>query len=212
MIPGDPPPEIPPPGREPPSPTSVPSPTIAWPPPDGAATDDLASRLRRDRRLLLRGPLDDETCTRACAELMLLDGTSSRPVEVLLSSDGGPVAAVTGLLDVLALMRAPVDTRCIGGVSGTAAVVLASGTGSRAAGPSARISLRIADHHEVSGTATDLAQRADEARAARDRLAAHVANATRLTVDEAAAAFDRGEPLTAAAAVDAGIIDEVAHR
>ncbi len=211
MIPADPPPEIPVPGAPPGRPAPVPSPTVVWPPPDDA-DDDLATRLRRHRRLLVRGPLDDEACTRASAELMLLDGTSAEPVEVLISSDGGPVEAVTGLLDVLDLMRAPVDTRCIGGARGTAAVLLASGTGTRTAGPAARVGLRIADRYDVHGTAADLALRADEAHVARERLADRLAGVSNLSTAEAHEAFDRGELLAPGTAVEAGIIDEVAHR
>jgi ATP-dependent Clp protease protease subunit len=211
MIPGDPPPEIPMPGTRPGREAPVHSPTVVWPPPDDA-DDDLSTRLRRDRRLLMRGTLDDETCTRASAELMLLDGTSADPVEVLISSDGGPVEAVTGLLDVLSLMRARVDTRCIGGATGTAAVLLASGTGTRTAGPTARVSLRIADHYDVHGTAADLALRAEEAHEARQQLAERLSDVSSLTTDEAHEAFDRGELLVPATAVEAGIIDSVAHR
>lgn len=211
MIPGDPPPEIPAPGPRPERPPAPPSPTVIWPPADDAA-DDLAARLRRERRLLVRGPLDEEACTRTAAELMLLDGTSDDAVEVLISSDGGPVEAVVGLLDVVGLMRAPVDTRCIGGATGTAAVLLASGTRARTAGPTARLSLRVSDHYDVHGTATDLALRADEARMVRERLAAHLAAVTRLSIDQAHDALDHGELLAPHDAVAIGLVDEVATR
>lgn len=209
MIPGDPPPEIPMPGV-PELPRPVPSTLVAWPPPD--ADDDLATRLRRDRRLLVRGPLDDDACTRTAAELMLLDGTSAEPVEVLISSDGGPVEAVIGLLDVLGLMRTPVDTRCIGGATGTAALVLASGTRSRVAGPAARLSLRVLDDYDVRGTATDLALRAEEARMVRERLVEHLAAVSRLSKRQAHDALDHGGLLSPQAAVESGVIDEVATR
>ena len=210
MIPGEPPPEIPMPGVPPERPAPPPTPTVAWPTPDDR-DDDLDARLRRDRRLLVRGPLDDDACTHAAAELMLLDGTSADPVELLISSDGGPVEAVMGLLDVLALMRAPVDTRCIGSATGTAAVLLASGTRSRVAGPAARLSFRVADHYDVSGTATDLALRADEARLARERLAEHFATVTRLSTAQAHDALDHGEMLAPQEALEAGVIDRIAR-
>lgn len=213
----DPPPEIPPPGvprwpgrpvPQPPAPPAPAVPPVGWP--DDGQADDLRARLRRDRRLLLSGPLDEAIGTRTCAELMLLDGGSSRPVELLISSDGGEVEHAMGVLDVLALMRAPVATRCIGSATGTAAAVLASGTGGRSATRAARISLRVPSHHDVRGTAQDMVRLAEHLAAVYDHLAEHLASVTQLSAVAARAALDDGQLLSAQEAVDAGLIDEIA--
>ena len=60
---------------------------------------------------------------------MALDGRSADPVEVIVNSEGGPLADVLAVVDVLGSMRARVDTTCLGRAKGTAAIVLACGTG-----------------------------------------------------------------------------------
>ena len=78
------------------------------------------------------GPLDGELVNGVAAELMALDGRSADDVELVINSDGGPPADVVVLLDVIGAMRAPVVTTCMGRAKGTAAVLLACGTGRRA--------------------------------------------------------------------------------
>lgn len=209
-------PEIPPPGH----PTPPHRPEIPPVPPGGSPVvpfmidddNDLGARLRDQRRLLLSGPIDEPTVTRVAAELMLFDGRSERPVELIINSDGGPAAEVLGLIDVIGLMRAPVATRCIGRAVGTAAVVLASGTEGRSATANATISLRLADQHDVTGSAVDIQRRLDEISAARSRIAEQLAATTRLSADEARRALDEGGAMAAGAARSAGVIDEVAAR
>ena len=89
--------------------------------------------------------IDAEGATRVCAELMALDGQSPDEVELIVNSDGGPLADVLAVLDVIGSMRARVRTRCLGRATGTAAVVLACGTGERSASPHSVISLRAGD-------------------------------------------------------------------
>ena len=65
--------------------------------------DDPVVQLRADRRLLLTGILDQETADRLCAELMLADGRSADPIELIINSPGGAVDAVPAVLDVIGL-------------------------------------------------------------------------------------------------------------
>jgi ATP-dependent Clp protease protease subunit len=206
------PPEIPPPGPEFPRPAPEPPRTPMWPLVTEDAVIDARSALLRQRRVMLVGPLDDAVATRVTAELMMLDGESSREVELIVNSEGGPLAEVLTVLDVLELMRAPVATRCIGRALGTAAVVLASGTGGRAAAGNAVIGLRLQERYDVSGRAIDVERFAGRLAAARERLAAHMHIATDLSKDEVMRAFDDGEPMTAQTARERGIIDEIITR
>jgi ATP-dependent Clp protease protease subunit len=161
---------------------------------------------------MLTGGLDDTTATRVTAELMMLDGESSREVELIINSDGGPLPDVLAVLDVLDLMRAPVATRCIGRAMGTAAVVLASGTAGRVAAGNALIGLRLQDSYDVSGRAIDVERFAGRLAGVRRRIATHVGAVTGLRDDEVQHALDDGESMTAELARDRGIIDEVIGR
>ena len=73
------------------------------------------------------------TVTRVAAELMELDGRSLDDIELAVNSDGGSLGDVLGLLDVIGSMRARVATVCMGRATGSAAVLVACGTGGRLA-------------------------------------------------------------------------------
>lgn len=201
-------PEIPHPGA-PERPTPAPIvPTVPVP----SIDDEPRTQLRTQRRLLLTGRIDDATATRICAELMLLDGYDDSPVELLINSAGGPVATAAGIVDVVTLMRAPVATRCLGAAGGTAAVVLAHGTGERSATARAVITLRIDEHHALDGRADDIQQQSAQITAGWQRVAEQVAAVSALSVADAASALRNGGPLTADEAVAAGLIDEIVGR
>lgn len=217
MIPGAPPPEIPPPGGPtPPDPgPEQPEPAPRSPIPQVPVhtyAGDPVERLRADRRLLMMGALDHQTADRVCAELMLADGLSDEPIEVIVNSSGGPVDAVLGVIDVITLLHAPLTTRCIGMATGTAAVVLASGTGVRSAAPNATISLRMDDRRTIEGRADDIQRDADRITGSWDRIARHLAGVSSMTVEHAAAALRDGGHFSLDDAMVAGIIDEVARR
>ena len=99
--------------------------------------DDVETHLFARRRVLLSGVLDGDAANRVAAQLMALDGRSAEPIEIVVNSDGGPIADVLTLLDIVGLMRAPVRTVCVGRATGTAAVLVACGTGGRHAAPNA---------------------------------------------------------------------------
>jgi len=204
------PPEIPPFGPEIPRPEPTPPPTELRPRlvPDDT-TIDARSALLRQRRVMLTGALDETAATRVAAELMMLDGESTRKVELIVNSEGGPLPEVLAIIDVLDLMRAPVATRCIGQALGTAAVVLASGTAGRAAAANALISLRLHEHYDVNGRAVDVERFAGHLAGVRDRIEAHLRAVTGLRDEQIRSALDGGDPLTADAARAHGVIDEI---
>ena len=139
---------------------------------------DPLQQLYDRRTVLLGGPLDAATATRIAAQLMSLD--ADRPVELLVNSPGGPVAEVFAVLDVIALMRGPVNTTCIGRACGTAAAVLATGTGRRRAAPNATVSLRCAEESRVDGTAAEVARQSELLRGRADPAGRHARRGHRL--------------------------------
>lgn len=175
---------------------------------------DAVARLLDQRRVFLRGPLDDGVATDAAAALMALDGDSERPVELVISSPGGSLDAVWPVLDVVAAMRAPVRTMALGEAGGTAAAVLACGTGGRAVAAHARLCLRLRDPVGAEAElrwarAEDLADAALRLAERRRQLALRLAVATGRRLDEVDTDLERGLPLTATQAVALGLADEV---
>lgn len=203
-------PEIPyplPPERTPPrrtEPVAVPIVSIGG----GDAWEGLAEQ----RRILVSGPLDRDAVVELSAKLMAFDGASSRDVEIVINSSGGPLAEIFALLDVIDLMRARTNTTIIGSAAGTAVAVAACGTGRRRAAPNATLCLRVEDRHTIEGTASDIGRNAAELDALRGRYVAALAAATSLGAERLVAEIDRGRFLTAAEACDVGIVDTINDR
>jgi Clp protease len=68
---------------------------------------DAWETLAEQRRILVSGPLDRDAVLELSARLMAFDGASSRDVEIVINSSGGPLAEIFALLDVIGLMRGP---------------------------------------------------------------------------------------------------------
>jgi ATP-dependent Clp protease protease subunit len=115
------------------------------------------------------------------------------------------------VLDTIEMVGASVDTSCLGRAVGTAAVVVAAGTGRRRAGPGASFRLRFPDV-ELTGTArrlgADVAEHRRLHEALIDRVAATTGQERRLVERD----VERGRTLTAEDAVAYGLIDEVATK
>lgn len=173
---------------------------------------DPVRRLYERRAVLLGVPLDAAAVTDVAAELMSLDGRSGREIELLVNSPGGPLDDVFAVLDVIALLRAPVRVTCFGRAFGTAAIVVASGTGKRTTTPNASISLRCPPAATTVGSARDAEQLAEHDRTLRDRIRRIVRERTRLPDSRLDHELDHGGPLDAATALELGIIDEIASR
>jgi ATP-dependent Clp protease protease subunit len=204
-----PPPEIPypyPPMREPPRRTDP----VMVPLVDMPATAP-TERLLQRRTILVSGLLDHDAVSTLCAQLMSLDGRSADDVELLVSSDGGPVDAIVAVLDVLDVMRARVNVMCTGRARGTAAVLVACATGTRRAGRHATLSLRLPGDTGDAGDAggRELAGRLEETVLVHRTLVASVMRATGRSADAVEAELDHGGVLAPEAAVAFGLVDTV---
>jgi ATP-dependent Clp protease, protease subunit len=174
--------------------------------------DDLRSRvydqLLARRTVLLDRALDGETAMFVAAQLMTLDAEGTEHITLIVNSPGGPLDAAATVLDTIDLVRGPVDTTCLGQASGTAAVVVAAGTGRRRVGATAQLQLRLPEV-ELAGTATRLDDEAAHLRHLQDAIVDRLAAATGQDRRLLARDVDRGRVLTAPDAVAYGLVDEV---
>jgi ATP-dependent Clp protease protease subunit len=165
-------------------------------------------RLYDNRTVYLRGPIEGTVADTLAAQLMALDAESAADVTLYINSPGGDAAGMFAVYDVIALMRARVNTICIGLAASAGAFLLATGTGIRAATKNARIMI-----HQPLGAAqgqsADIQIQARQIAYLRDRQNEILAERTGQPIERIAADVDRNFWLSAEEAVDYGLIDEV---
>lgn len=174
--------------------------------PHGSAT--AFDRLREQRVVFLRGRLDEERAAELVAELLMLDSASDHDVTLLIDAAEGSFEAMLAVADVVAAMGALVHTRCVGTAGAAAAVLLATGTGSRSAARHARVVLGP-PRGEAEGTGTELATEAEQTARLHERAAEILADRTGTPLDLVRADTERDRWLSAEEARDYGIVDSV---
>jgi ATP-dependent Clp protease, protease subunit len=165
-------------------------------------------KLYQNRILYLRGPIEDTMADTLVAQLMSLDADSDEDVTLYINSPGGIVSGMFAIYDVMHLMRAKVNTVCVGMAASAAAFLLATPTGTRSATPNARIMF----HQPLGGArgqAVDIQIQAQQIAFLRERLNEILAERTGQPLEKIQVDTDRDFWLSAADAVEYGAIDKV---
>jgi ATP-dependent Clp protease, protease subunit len=165
-------------------------------------------RLYENRTLYLRGAIEDTVADTLVAQLMSLDAENDKDVTLYINSPGGLVSGMFAVYDVINLMRAKVNTVCVGVAASAAAFLLATATGTRSATENARIMI----HQPLGGArgqAVDIQIQARQIAFLRERLNEILAERTGKPVEQIARDTDRDFWLSAPEAVEYGLIDEV---
>jgi ATP-dependent Clp protease protease subunit len=178
--------------------------------PRGERTVDLFSRLLEDRIVYLGTEIDDGVANVLIGQLLHLESDNpDLPINLYINSPGGSITAMLAIYDAMQFVRAPVETTCVGQAAWTAAVLLAGGApGKRTILPHGRVVL----HQPAAqgrGTIPDLILEAEEIARVRAMLEEILAGHTGRTAQQVREDTDRDLVLTAAAAVDYGLVDEV---
>jgi ATP-dependent Clp protease, protease subunit len=165
-----------------------------------------------DRRIIfLRGPIEDRVADDVAAQLLALEALTDDEITLIVDSPGGEVTGLFVIHDTIQTLSARVHTRCIGLAASGAAVILATGTGIRSATPNARILLHQ-PHGGVGGSARDIEIQAREILLLRRRIEEILAERTGQPIERIREDTDRDYWLSAEAAKEYGLIDEVLGR
>jgi ATP-dependent Clp protease protease subunit len=172
--------------------------------------DEVAKRLLARRRVMLVGPIDPNTATLLCSQLLVLDAEDpAKPVVLYINSPGGSVDDGFAIYDTMRTMQAEVVTVCLGLAASMAQFVLCAGTpGRRYAHRFSRV-LMHQPHGQVEGTATDINIQAEQFGYLRRTMAELTAKHTGQPVERIVADADRDLWLTAEEALAYGMIDHV---
>ncbi len=178
----------------------------------GERSYDIYSRLLNDRIIMLSEEVNDTTASLVVAQLLHLEGQDpEKDIHFYINSPGGSVTAGMAIYDTMQYIKCDVSTICMGLAASMGAFLLSSGTkGKRLALPNAEIMI-----HQplisggLSGQCTDIKIRSDHMLRTRENLNRMLAENTGKTIEQIALDTERDNFMSAAEAMEYGLIDKV---
>ncbi|GLS45429.1 ATP-dependent Clp protease proteolytic subunit [Methylobacterium brachythecii] len=179
----------------------------------GERAFDIYSRLLRERIIFLTGPVEDYGASLIVAQLLFLEAENpKKEISFYINSPGGVVTSGLSIYDTMQFIRCPVTTLCTGQAASMGSLLLCAGeAGQRFALPNARIMV-----HQPSGgfqgQATDILIHAREIEALKKRLNEIYVKHTGRDYDTIHQALERDNFMTAEAAKEFGLVDDILHK
>jgi ATP-dependent Clp protease protease subunit len=176
----------------------------------GVKEMDPYNKLFEERIIFLGQQIDDVTANDVMAQLLTLESMDpDRDIFIYINSPGGSFTALTAIYDTMQFVRPEVQTICMGQAASAAAVLLAAGTkGKRFALENSRILI-----HQPSGggegQSSDIEIQAREILRMRSLLEFLLSKHTGRPEAQIRKDIERDKILTAAEAVEYGLIDEM---
>ena len=172
---------------------------------------DPYTKLFEERIIFLGTPISDDIANAVMAQLLCLQQMDSdRPISMYINSPGGSFTALTAIYDTMRYIKPDVQTVCLGQAASAAAVILAAGAkGKRLALPNARILIHQPATEGSYGQSSDLEIQAREILRIRSLMEGMLAADTGQSIETISHDIERDKYLTAAEAVEYGIIDDV---
>ena len=171
---------------------------------------DPYTKLFEERIIFVGQAIDDTVANDVMAQLLTLESMDpDRDIMMYINSPGGSFTALTAIYDTMQFVRPDIMTVCLGQAASAAAILLAGGApGKRMALEHARVLIHQ-PYSEGGGQASDIEIQAAEIMRMRALLEVMLAKHTGKSVEEVSKDIERDKILTAAEAVEYGIIDQV---
>jgi ATP-dependent Clp protease protease subunit len=168
------------------------------------------TKLFEERIIFLGVQIDDASADDVMAQLLCLESMDpDRDIQIYINSPGGSYTAMTAIYDTMQFVKPQVQTVCLGQAASAAAVLLAAGTpGKRFALPHSRILIHQ-PYTEGGGQASDVEIQANEILRMRDEMVGILALHTGRSEEQVEKEIERDRILTADAAKEYGLIDQV---
>ncbi len=176
----------------------------------GERAYDIYSLLLKERIIFLGTPINDQVANVIVAQLLFLNSQDpDREIRLYINSPGGQITSGLAIYDTMKMIQAPVSTTAVGMAASMGTILLTAGSkGLRYALPHSTIHL-----HQplggVQGQAADIEIEAKEILRMRDLLNGILRESTKMSEEQIARYTDRNMYLTAAQAVEVGLIDAV---
>ncbi len=179
----------------------------------GERSFDIYSRLLKDRIVFLDGEVNDASASIVVAELLFLEGEDpDKDISLYINSPGGSVTAGMAIFDTMQYIKCDVSTICVGMAASMGAFLLTAGAnGKRYALPNSEIMI-----HQplggMQGQASDMQIHAEHIVATKEKLNRILSERTGQPYEKIVSDTDRDNFLSAAAAKEYGLIDEVIEK
>ena len=176
----------------------------------GERSYDIYSRLLKDRIIFLDGEVNDASASVIVAQLLFLEAEDpGKDINLYINSPGGSVTAGLAIYDTMQYIKCDVSTICIGMAASMGSFLLSGGTkGKRLALPKAERMI----HQPLGGAqgqATEIQIAAEHILKTRRKLNEILAANTGQTLETIEKDTDRDNFMSAEAAKEYGLIDEV---
>jgi ATP-dependent Clp protease protease subunit len=168
------------------------------------------TKLFEERIIFLGVQIDDASADDVMAQLLCLESMDpDRDIQIYINSPGGSYTAMTAIYDTMQFVKPQVQTVCLGQAASAAAVLLAAGNpGKRFALPHSRILIHQ-PYTEGGGQASDVEIQANEILRMREEMETILSQHTGRSKEQIEKDIERDRILTAEAAREYGIIDQV---
>lgn len=178
--------------------------------PRGERSYDIYSRLLNDRIIFLGEEINSVSANLVVAQLLHLESQDAeKDISLYINSPGGEVYSGLAILDTMNFIKPQVSTICVGMAASMAAVLLSAGAkGKRFCLPHSKVMI-----HQPSGGAqgqqTEIEIVAEEIKKTRRELNHILSDASGQPIEKVQADTERDNYLTAAEALDYGLIDRI---
>ena len=169
--------------------------------PRGERSYDIYSRLLNDRIIFLGEEINSVSANLVVAQLLHLESQDAeKDISLYINSPGGEVYSGLAILDTMNFIKPQVSTICVGMAASMAAVLLSAGAkGKRFCLPHSKVMI-----HQPSGGA-----QGQQIKKTRRELNQILSDASGQPIEKVQADTERDNYLTAAEALDYGLIDRI---
>jgi ATP-dependent Clp protease protease subunit len=178
----------------------------------GERAYDIYSLLLKERIVFLNSAIYDQVANNIIAQLLYLDREDpERDISLYITSPGGVIPSGLAIYDTMQLIRPDVSTICVGMAASMATVLLCAGApGKRFALPNSTVHMHQA-LGGAQGQAADIEIAAREVLRQQDIIRRIIAERTGQSYNKIATDSDRDFYLSAEAAKEYGLVDDVLH-
>ena len=176
----------------------------------GERSYDIYSRLLKDRIIFLGSEITDDEANLVIAQMLFLEADDpDKDIYLYINSPGGSVSAGLAIYDTMQYIKCEVNTICMGMAASMGAFLLAAGAkGKRKALPNSEIMIHQPSGG-ASGQASDVKIHAEHIIRTRQKLNEILAERTGKSVEQVAVDTERDNYLSAEAALEYGLSDEI---